>query len=137
MATSYKDIFDAIIARIKANWTTTAIHYPATHFKPNPTARWIQPRIHWDEAAQVSLGQNGHNRITGDLQIQIFAPVGNGADEAHTYADTLRGLFPRGLALLAGSRTITFEVPEVQQAIEDEDWYQLPVVCPFYFDEVQ
>jgi len=94
MATSYKDIFDAIMVRLTTNWTATAIHWPGTLFKPPiDGSAWIQPRIVHTGAEQVTLGVNGINRIEGSLHTNIFTQIGKGADEAAQHADTLSALF--------------------------------------------
>ena len=136
MATSYKDIRDAIMARLTANWTATAIHWPATQFKPPTDGNaWIQPRIGFTGAEQVTLGVNGIDRIEGILHTNIFVQIGKGDDEATQHSDTLRALFPRGLRLAAGTKAIIFLTPEVVPFLEDEQWYQLPVDAEFYYDE--
>ena len=135
VTTTYKDIRDAVKNRIVAGWTTTAIHWTATKLNPTIASPWIQPRLLFGSARAVSLGPLGHNRIAGDLHCNIFLPVGSGDDEAMTYADSFRALFPRGLLLPTANKSVTFETPEVIQALEDEDWFQVPVICPFYSDE--
>lgn len=138
MATTYKDIYDAVMARILSGWgATTLIHWPATRFAPTPNVAFIQPRLIFASAEQVTMGASSLNRITGDLHVNVFAPAGKGEDEAMTHADSLRALFPRGLLLTAGARTMRFDVPEVRQPLEEQDWHQVPVFCPFYLDEVQ
>lgn len=137
MATTYKNIYDAVMARILAGWSATEIHWPVTRYTPKPATAFIQPRLIFASAEQVTMGASSLNRIDGDLHINVFAPAGAGEDEALTYCDSLRALFPRGLLLTAGTRTMRFDVPEVRQPVEDEDWHQVPVFCPFYMDEVQ
>jgi len=133
MSTPYKDIRDAINARIAANWTATPIHWTNTRRNPT-TVAWIQPRVIFHNAAQVELGPSGRNRIVGDVHCNVFAPIGEGDDEIMTRVDTFLALFPRGYLLPTASKTITFEVPESREALEEEDWYQVPAYCPFYVD---
>jgi hypothetical protein len=135
LSTSYADIRTAIIGRIVAGWTSTPVQYAATHSTPPVGAAYIQPRVLFTDAAAVSMGPAGHNRIRGDVHTNVFIPVGNGDDEAMTYCDALRNLFPRGLILPAGGRTLRFETPEVAPPLEETDWHQVPVICPFWFDE--
>lgn len=133
MSTTYRDIRDAIIKRIKDNWAATIIHWPGTELKP-PAAPWIQPRIVWGAAVQVALGQDAPTRITGLLHTNVFTEIGKADDEAMDYVDDLRDLFPRNLRLAAGTKSIIFETPRAAPALEDEDWHQVPVLAPFYVD---
>lgn len=135
MTTTYKNIRDAIKTRLQT-WTATPVHWAGTKFNPAPGVAYIQPRMIFAGAEQVTMGTAGMNRVSGDLHTNIFTPVGAGDDESMVHADALRALFPRGLKLAAGARNITFDVPEVRESLEEQDWYQLPVICPFYLDEV-
>jgi Bacteriophage related domain of unknown function len=138
MTTTYQDIFSAIMGRIEDNWNAVAapVHWPATRFKPLENgAPWIQPRLVFNTAEQITLGLNGHNRIEGDLDVRIFAAIGAGEEPLLIKADALRDLFPRGTVLSAGSRRIHFRTPSVRPAIEEEDFIQIPVFCPFWIDE--
>lgn len=135
MSTSYKDIFDAVTARLQANWPTTPIHWPGTKFTPPKDAAWIQPRLVWGDAVQAAIGVDGENRITGILHINVFTPVGMGSDETTQHVDSLRALFPRGLRLAAGAKGIYFHPPRAEGPIEDEIWNQIPVMAPFWLDE--
>lgn len=134
MATTFKDMRDAVKTRLQS-WNATPVHWTATEYKPQPGTAYIQPRLQFATAEQASMGSAGLNRVRGDLHTNVFAPVSRGDDEAMVHVDALRALFPRGLKLAAGQRWMTFEVPEVREALEEEQWYQVPVVCPFYLDE--
>ncbi len=132
MSTTYRDIRDAIIKRIKDNWTYTTVHWPGTKFKPG--SDYIQPRIVWGPATQAALGQDAPTRISGLLHANVFTPIGKADDEAMDYVDKFRDLFPRNLRLAAGTKSLIFETPHAAPALEDEDWYQMPVLAPFYID---
>jgi Bacteriophage related domain of unknown function len=134
--TTYKDIRTAVIGRIAANWNATPVQYAATQYTPPAGAAYIQPRLIFATAEQASMGPGGHNRIRGDLHTNVFIPSGHGDDEAMEYCDNLRALFPRGLMLSAGARVVRFETPEVQPPLEETEWHQVPVICPFWLDEV-
>jgi hypothetical protein len=139
MANSYKNMRDAVKDRIIANWTATPIHWANTRYNPaagGVQTPWIRPRVVDQGAEQVGIGPTGFNRLIGDVHCSIFVPAGTGDDEAKQYADSFRDLFKRGYILSTASRPMIFGTPEVADAIEDEDWYQVPVVCPFTFDEV-
>ena len=135
MSNVYKHIFDAVFTRLTNNWSATDIDYPATRFSPNPNLAWIQPRLTFFNAEPVAMGGGAsYNRIEGDLHINVFVPVGFGMNEAVDYADTLRTLFPGGYLLATAGRTVRFEVPFATPEIEQPEWYQIPVVCPFTVD---
>lgn len=137
MNTTCKDAVTAIIARLTTGWgTTTQIAFQGTKFTPNPKLAWIQPVVDFQLAEPASMGLAGLNRVVGDLHVNVFTPVGNGVDEAMGYVDQLRGLFPRGFLLPTATRTVTFEAPFPAPAIEQEDWHQIPVVCPFFCHEL-
>lgn len=137
-ATTHTDARAAIIARIVANWDAAAVpvHWPATRFTPPLEKHWIRPRVVFTNAEQATLGVTGLNRISGDLNVAIFAPIGAGNAAALGYAEDIRALFPRGLVLSTTGRKAFFEVPEVLPEIEEEEWLQIPVRCPFSINEV-
>ena len=136
-ATTYADIFTALMTRIQDNWTATAIHYPGNRYHPDPAAVFIQPRIPLLAGEQVSLGAHGHNRISGVFNIDIIGPLGNGALGFFQKIDLVRNLFLRGTTVPAGDGSIVFEVPETDMEMETEDTFEVRVRCPFFYDEAQ
>lgn len=138
--TSYQDIEGAIMDRLAALWNaaTVPIHWPAQPFPPPAALPWLQPRVQFADAEQITLGVNGQNRISGALEATLHSKLGVNAKTAlYANADTLKNLFPRGLGLAANGRTLVFAVPKVDLYVEDEDGAALRVVCPFYLDELQ
>lgn len=140
MSTSLADIFDAVMARLTNNWDADArpIHWPLTEFHPDPTKLWIQPRLRFAGAEQVTMGEAGQNRINGTLEVEIRAPIGGGQRAIFVAGDLIRTLFARGVTIVAGGAgagRVHFGVPSPQAGDEDEDWGGDLVVCPFWFDE--
>lgn len=136
-ATTYADIFTALMTRIQDNWTATAVHYPGNRYHPDPTATFIQPRLPLISASQASMGGSGHNRHEGVFNIDVVGPLGNGALGFFQKIDLLRNLFLRGTTIVAGAGSIHFGVPETDMEIETEDTFEVRVRCPFFYDEAQ
>lgn len=86
----------AIEARLRANWTTTAI-YVADEFvqPPEPPAAFVVLEFPGGAAEQITVGAPGNNvfREDGAFMLHVMVPSGSGASLARIYADQLATIF--------------------------------------------
>ncbi len=142
MTTTYKDISDAILARVNSNLTTidaaytaTDVRWPAGIFEPKGNS-WMAVDVDFTEARQQGL-QSPNRRIDGFLFFQLFQRVGvdglNGQALLMARLDGARDLFPLGQTLAAGGDNLRFKEP-VPSLPSDEgpEWMPQALRCPFY-----
>lgn len=134
---TFEAIWTAIKDRVASNWTASPIKWPGRVFPNSPRVQHLEPRVKFNSVSQATLGQNGINRIEGELSATIFAPMGNGDGLAYKHTDVLRALFPRGLVISVNDRPLEFGTPGAVFLVEDTMWLQILVTCPFYYDEPQ
>jgi hypothetical protein len=79
------------------------------------------------EPEQAALGDLGENRLVGVYQISVFEPTGEGAGPAEVVAEGLIAAFKRGSAFTGGSVTVRVQKVWRGVAIQDGDWYHIPV----------
>lgn len=126
----------AIRARWAVQWgATTTTSYDNKPFTPTIGIAWVRLAIRDGDARQASIGPSSIDRHSGVVFVQIFAPLGQGEDRARWLADRAATVF-RKVELAAGSSLVTFRVPSIA-AIEPggDDWWQVNVVCPYFYDE--
>lgn len=141
----FEAAYDAIMGRIKSSFVTlrptVPIAWPNLHFDPrtsfvpaNHTA-WVRVSILGDESRQATIGgYTGQRwRTWGQVQVQVFAPLGAGANTALAVADdvatALRGASTGGVVLQAASVRPIGRDP-------DGEFYQVNVIVPFRVDLV-
>ncbi len=63
-------------------------------FNPSNDSCWIQPLNIPTNEGIATLGNNGHNQLTGFYQIGVFAPLNTGVVETNRILTALRLAFP-------------------------------------------
>lgn len=113
---------------------TMKIAFENVPFTPVQRTAYIELRLIPGRTQNPTMGDQ-FKRETGILQLTMMYPVGEGPANAHTKAEEVRALFPRGLTLTNGSvRVIIDEHPYIGPQINDDGWYRLPVSIPFIAD---
>lgn len=79
---------------------------------------------------QIELGTSGRSRWVGIMQVNICVPLNWGTDDLYARYDELAALFRSGL-ILQGVRIVkTYR----SSAIEDDDYYMLPITIEWQSD---
>lgn len=126
---------DAVLARLQANWTATAIVEDDTVSQgPADGSAYVTVDYPVAREEQITIGAPGSNvfRETGAFRLVVVSPSGGGADQAFTLIDQLRVLF-RGKQF-AGVTTWA-PAPGVQnKANYQAGRFVVSAAVPYYFD---
>lgn len=109
--------------------TTFYDNFPAS---PPDDSLWVNFTISQAESIQVEIGGNsGRFRQPGIAIAQLFAPVEAGTKDIKELADVVAASF-RAVT----DAGVTFRSPWLNQIGRVDQWWQMNVICPFYYDEV-
>ena len=127
MSTTYADIRSIIEPHVASEWgSLTDVSWPNAPFTPPEDAAWIQVTILPGTARAATLGTGGNNHVPGLVHVNVFVPKDAGSADAWDLVDSVRDLFNRRTI-----GNIRFKVPYPTPALTDEEWMQIPVLCPF------
>lgn len=120
----------AIEERLANNWTATPIAMDNVYFSPPANSPFIRLTIIMGTENQVSM-LNGY-RLSGFIDVGIFAPEGTGTAASYTYADNICTLF-RGQEFsgVTCRGATTTRIPSA-----DKGWLQLNVSIPFFYNTI-
>ncbi len=79
------------------------------------------------DTTQGSLGTNGEDLTIGVYQVDVFAPAGEGKNEALVMADNIANHFKRGTDLTYNSRVVTVTSAQRGPTNQADGWFQIPV----------
>jgi len=116
---------------VVANTMQAKTQWPNVDFTPPDNAVWMRLAILFANTRQRTLGDPSTDRAEGVMIVSIFSPAGQGDKEATVLADKVGKVFRK--ATLDGVR---FRVPTERAAPRSENWDQINVECPFFFDAV-
>ena len=82
--------------------------------------------------------QGKHRGWRGVFQVSVFCPPGTGARQAEDIAQALDELFPVALRMEQSGLSVQVISPmTARNAIQETDWYSVPVDCRYAADEMQ
>jgi hypothetical protein len=133
MASALDTARQTIESRIKTQWEAgedTTIIWPNSPVDPPNTGTWIQPSILWGDGF-IST-KNGRNQIVGVVNINVYAPAGDGTGNLFSSADSVRDMLNR--VEVSGVR---FEAPSGPRIVPSPEsrWIQANVSVPFTVEE--
>lgn len=112
-----------------------AVQYENVLFEPpEPSAGlpWLRVTHMPAEVGRRSSGEQGTTEVPGVTQVSVFWPAGHGAGPARRLADTIAAWFKSGTSLSAGSHTIRVTKSWRAPALEEPDWYHVPVLVAWW-----
>lgn len=134
----FADEREAIEGRFTTNWAAaTPVKWENVEFVTPRNKEWVALSIHPTDAKQITLqGPNdGINRYSGQIVIELFAPDGEGTETVKVLADTAAGIFRRATFSTGSSGLIRCRIPWFQQVGRNEAGnYQINVIVPFIRD---
>jgi hypothetical protein len=137
-------VYDAIKARIEANWTTTDIGYfnedpPQSEDSSGAPIPWVLVEFSNTSDGRRGAGTPGQNiwLAEGSVQIHIFVPTGSGASLAYSYAVTLADIF-RGASFYTVTpgevvRTDGARIGGGDSGSDDGKWFRVTVVVEWRY----
>jgi Bacteriophage related domain of unknown function len=100
-------------------------------FAPPQTGLWARLSVQTGEIRLAGLGNPKVYRVDGFAEAALFAPIESGSDSLADLADATSDAFRS-----VGQGGVTFRSPHLEPMRRDERWWVLPVLCPFFADEV-
>lgn len=122
--------------------SATPIRFENVAFTP-PTTAWVSLVVKESDSAKITLGTAPQLRRTlGTVFIEVFTPLGTGANAARGYVDTIKSIFRdfrlSGFSSYEGSVFVKGETYYPGSGSTDPataQWYQCVVSIPFKYDE--
>ena len=122
--------FDAVRAALDVAMNAhsgSQVAFGNKEFEPTAGTLWYRATFLPGEPAQADLGTTGRNRLVGIYQVDVFAPSGRGIGEGEAAAEAVIAAFKRGSAFTSGGVTTRVEKAWREVAVEEQDWYHVPV----------
>lgn len=79
----------------------------------------------------VGMAYTDSIRTPGLYQIDVFAPMGEGAGPALIVADAIAEHFSRGARLVNGDSTVVLGIPAQEPARPSGAWHMVSILIPF------
>lgn len=132
---SNKAVRDALENRLKALvGTSVPIAWENKRFAPTVGTAYLSARLLPAQTANPSYG-GVHKRESGVYRVNVCFPAGTGSGAAMGWAETLRDGFKRGTSLASGGVTVRIlRDPYIAPAVEQPDWYTVPVQVQYQAD---
>lgn len=105
---------------------------------PPDDAIWARVKIVDGDGEQLSLGSSKHFRTMGLMIVQLFGPLGTGDADLREIADQIAtGVDGNGINLFRSVKAdgLTWRTPSVTNVGRSENWWQINVTCPFYYED--
>jgi hypothetical protein len=130
--TSGFDTVHSLLNQQLATVQATNVAYENAEYEPTIGTGYLRETLLPAESEQAELGTDGRNRLTGIYQISVFEEVGKGSGAAETKAETLMEAFKRGITLTANGLTVRVDKAWRSPAIQESDWYHVPVSVSWF-----
>lgn len=144
----YAGAVAAIIARLRANWTTTPVQaqneqppqepWPPQDGNGSPTP-WVYVEVIGNESSLRGIGLPGNQAwlYLGHVLAHVFVPTGTGTELAHQYAVSIGEIF-RAKAFYSDTppnmvRTWSPRTDGGGIAADNGNWFRVTMTCPFEF----
>jgi hypothetical protein len=122
-----KTAVDAIIARLKANWTLAPVlDRNETTQTPADGSPWV--RIEFPVASNRPTTLKTGNREDGGFRIVVATEIGSGLDKSNTWCEQISAIFNR-----QKFDGVTCYAPTIREGVDDGSYFIATVVVPYYF----
>ena len=127
----FKTSLDSSRPNVPVSWPNIEFA-PAEDFDEASNEAWARVSVQGAGARQASLGAVGSRRCrsAGLVYVQVFAPIGVGANQALAVADDVATAL-RGVT----ASSVRLKAPSINPIGRDEGYYQVNVTTPFEFDQ--
>lgn len=140
MAT-WSDIANAFGAKLKTlanspvvDWENveSAVPAPLDPTDVNWPAMFIRPALIPSQPTYLEIGPGGQNLQVGVYQVSVFIQAGAGRAPIMNVVDAICTLFKAGTILTSGPTNIRTDAVWPSPAIEEPDWYHIPVSVQWF-----
>lgn len=127
----FLDISAALDGRLNTMTSVPPVAWDNDTYEPTIGTLYLRPTNIPGDTLQSTLGDTGQDVTNGIYQVDVFAPLGEGKNEATVMADLVADRFKRGTDMVYNSRTVTVRSVSRQAANTSGGWYQIPVVIVY------
>lgn len=104
---------------------------------PPTDVPWVKLNITFGEAITAQVGGVNANthRFVGSVIYQMMGPVEEGTGQIDAIVDKILGIMVNKI-IMAGSIPVKFQTPAPRVVGRVNNWFQVNLVCPFFFDGI-
>ena len=111
------------------------IAWPNVNFTPPESGGYIKFDLLPAETRQITLGDDGYNRLTGIAQFAVYWPEGQGMVLPNEIAGEIIAAFKRGTVITRETQNIRIVAPPYTlPAVTFGNWTQIAVRVPYQTD---
>jgi len=130
--TVFNDIAAALDTNLNDMTDLPSVAWENSDFAPAKGTLFVRPTNIQADTFQGGLGTTGEDRTNGVYRVDVFAPSGEGKQEAVEMADTIADQFKRGTDLVYNSRTV--RISNVSRGVgqTNDGWFMIPLSINYY-----
>jgi hypothetical protein len=107
------------------------IQYENALFQPPTEQIYLRTKVEFNTPDGRTFGVGATTRVSGLFVVDCFAKAGGGTAAVGVMVEQVLAQFKSGLRLSFGGTTITMHTPQKQSGVSAENWYFIPVICPW------
>ena len=128
----FADISAALDEHLSLMPSLPPVAWENLDYTPELGTLYLRPTLLPAETIQSTLGENGTDQNTGIYQVDVFAPLGQGKQEAMSIADKIANHFKRGTDLTYNNRKLRIRnTGREVSTTEVNGWYSIPVTMTY------
>jgi hypothetical protein len=129
----FLDISAALDARLATLTNSPPVAWSNRVYEPVTGTLYLRPTHLPSDTSAATIGGTASTDLNpGIYQVDVFAPAGEGKNEAYVMADLVADHLKRDTELTYNSRTIRIKNVSIAPALQDGGWYQVPVTIEYY-----
>lgn len=130
--TAFLDITAALDDNLNGMASVPPVAWENTVYEPVLNTLYLRPSHLPASTTAATVGTSGTDENIGVYLIDVFAPVGDGKNEAYVMADLVADQFKRDTELTYNGRTVRIKNVYLSPAQAEAGWYQVPVNIEYY-----
>jgi hypothetical protein len=133
---SLPDLKKALNTKLASLSPSIATQWQNMQYDPVEGTPWQRATVRSNPNHPLGITEGSGRRWTGEFYIVLFYPRGKGSGAADARAQALMNHFTRGLNLVTTTMTVVILEPFVMTAVDEPNWFRLPVQIPFFANEM-
>lgn len=114
--------------------STLPTAYEVRDFQPPASGNWARVQNFPAESTVNSLGDGGHDNITGFFQIDFFVPENSGTAKLHELADGIIGVFKNGARFYHSGQEVKVRRSQFSPIRRDDSFASYGITISVYWD---
>lgn len=108
--------------------------YEVRDFQPPANGFWARVQNFPAESSVRSLGDNGHDNVTGFFQIDFFVPENTGTSKLHEFADSVLDYFTHGRRFTHSGQEVLVRRSQLRPIRRDDSLASYVITLSIYWD---